>query len=176
MSEHYMYQLHYTIPIQFTATDPISTKPGVGVSPHESLRHWSAPLWQKGALADTHEWLRKSELDAQKSLTPAKKEQMLCLGTALSCFSTINQIVAQGMVGLNIDCLLKGMLCSWQLFLLQNMSKRDEPPYGSVWCQSLAGGGMVRGWELQTEGKSVLKSVLIKRYFGTSSPAAPGTD
>lgn len=39
-----------------------------------------------------------------------------------------------------------------------------------------AGGGMVRSWELQTEGKSVLKSVFIKRYFGTSSPSAPGTD
>lgn len=68
------------------------------------------------------------------SLTPAKEEQMLCLGTALSCFSTINPIVAQCMVGLNTDCLLKGMLCPWQLFLLQNMSKRDEPPYGSAWC------------------------------------------
>lgn len=100
----------------------------------------------------------------------------LCSGTALSCFSTINQIVAQGIMGLNNYTLLKSVLCLWQSFLFQNMFQRDEPPYGSALWWSSAWGGTVRSGELWTEGKSVLKSVLTKRYFGTSSPAAPDTD
>lgn len=42
--------------------------------------------------------------------------------------------------------------------------------------KSSAWDGTVRSGEFWTAGKLVLESVLIKRYFGTSSPAAPDTD
>lgn len=87
----------------------------------------------------------------------------------MSCFSTINQIVAQDIMGLKTYFLLT-------YFLFQNICKTDEPPYGSASWQSLARGGRVSNCELWTEGKFVFRGVLIKRYFGTSSPAAPDTD
>lgn len=61
----------------------------------------------------------------------------LRLGTALSCFSTINQIVAQDIMGLRTYFLLKSVLCLWWFFLFQNICKREEPPYGSASWQSL---------------------------------------
>lgn len=54
------------------------------------------------------------------------------------------------------------------------MFKRDEPPSGSAWWHR---GGTVRSCEyIWTEGEFVFTSVLIRRYPGTSSPAAPDPD
>lgn len=64
----------------------------------------------------------------------------LRLGTALSCFSTINQIVAQDIMGLRTYFLLKSMLCLWWFFLFQIFARERshlmEVPRGSPWHEA----------------------------------------
>lgn len=94
-----------------------------------------------------------------------------CSGTALSCFSTINQIAAQDIVGLNIYSLLKSVLCLWQLFLFQTMFKRDESPYGSALWQVVGLGWDSEEWWVLDCREIGLRKCAHQKVFWNQLPS-----